>query len=160
MSRQYSGVASFKALFIYIVIVFTVAYLLDIPLVAWLLPRSYFGLIASIRMWAPFLGSIVVLRIIGVPLIDGLKMLGWRLGKIKYIPVGLAIPYILYGLGVALLYVAGYTPTNPLLVIAGIHGVKTVEAAMIRSAPTTYLIIQLVSAALAGLTVNAVLAVG
>ncbi len=160
MSRQHKVAVPFKALFVYIVIVFVAAYLLDTPLITGLLPRSYFGLLASIRMWAPFLGSVLALRIIGVPLVDGLKMLGWRLGKARYIPLGLSIPYILYGAGVVLLYMAGFSPTNPLLVIAGMPGVKPVEAAMIRSSPTAYLIIQLVSAALAGLTINAALALG
>ncbi len=160
MNQQYRVAVSLKALSIYVTITFATAYLLDAPLITGLLPKSYFGLLASIRMLMPFLGSIVALKIIGVPLIDGLKELGWRLGKIKYIPLGLAVSYILYGLGVAMLYVAGYSPENPLLVMASLPGVRPATAAMIRSAPIMYLIIQLVSASIAGLTINAALAIG
>ena len=160
MNQQIEAMMSLKALSIYVIITFTTAYLLDIPLITGLLPRSYFEFLASIRMLMPFLGSIVALRIIGVPIIDGLKDLGLRLGKIKYIPLGLAVPYILYGLGAAILYVAGYPPKNPLLVVTSLPGVSPATAAMIRSAPMMYLIIQLVSAAIAGLTINAALAIG
>ncbi len=160
MNQECRVAVSLKALSIYIIITFATAYLLDFPLITGLLHKSYFGLLASIRMLMPFLGSIVVLKIIGVSLIDGLKDLGLKLGKIKYIPLGLAVPYILYGLGVAILYVAGYMPKNPLLVMMSLPGVSPATAAMIRSAPIMYLIIQLVSASIAGLTINAALAIG
>ncbi len=154
------AIIPFRALAVYIITAFAAAYLLDLPLILGYLPTSYFGVVASIRMWMPFLASIAALRITGYSILPGLKSLGWRIGRIKYVVLGLATPYILYGLGVILLLIAGHHPENPLLVIASLPSVKPATAAMIRSAPTMYLLIQLVSVAIAGLTINAALALG
>jgi len=158
--NEHAESISLKQLMIYLTIAFTLSYLLDIPIIIGVLPKTYFGIIASIRMWMPFLATIIALKAGGARIIAGLKMIGWRLGKIKYIALGLAIPYILYGLGVLILYMMGYPPVNPLLVAVKLQGIHSATAALIRSAPNYYLALQLVSAAIAGLTINAFLALG
>ena len=150
-----------KALATYLIIAFGVAYLLDTPLITGVIPLKFFSIEAMIRMWAPTLGAVIALLACGIPLKEGLKSLGLRLGKLKYIPLGLAIPYIIFLVGVGVCYVMGYTPTNPAVTLLSNPSIpQQVKDLILKAGPNAFLLLQLVNAAVAGLTINAAVALG
>ncbi len=150
-----------KALTIYLIIAFGVAYLLDVPLIVGVVPLKFFGIEATIRMWAPTLGAVIALLACGAPLKEGLKSLGVRLGRLRYIPLGLAMPYIIFTLGIGVCYVMGYAPTNPMASLLSNPQVpQQLKDLVLKAGPEAFLVLQLVNAVLAGLTINAVVALG
>ncbi len=150
-----------KALTVYLIIAFGVAYLLDVPLIVGVIPLKFFGIEAVIRMWAPTLGAVIALLACGAPLKEGLKSLGIRLGKLAYIPLGLAMPYIIFLLGIGVCYIMGYAPTNPVVSLLGNPQVpQQLKDLILKAGPEVLLLLQLVSTTLAGLTVNAAVALG
>ncbi len=150
-----------KALAVYLAIAFGVAYLLDTPLIVGVIPLKFFGIEAIIRMWAPTLGAVIALLACGAPLKEGLKSLGVRLGKLAYIPLGLAMPYIIFLLGIGVCYVMGYAPTNPVVSLLGNPQVpQQLKDLILKAGPEAFLLLQLVNTVLAGLTVNAAVALG
>ncbi len=150
-----------KVLITYVLTSFSIAYLLDTPLITGYLPRTYFPLIATVRMWAPFTAVITSLWVCGVPIRGGLKYVGVRLGRLKYVPLALSIPYVIYLLGASICYLGGLEPTNPLLAITKELGKSAVIAsALIKANPLGFLALQLVMSGVAGVTINAVVALG
>ncbi len=150
-----------KALAVYVAVAFGAAYALDAPLIAGVVPLKYFGVEASIRMWMPFLGAVAALLVSGIPLKEGLKRLGVRLGRLAYLPLGLAIPYAIYLVGVGVCYAMGFKPVNPVEALLSAPQIpQHVRELILRAGPEAFLILQLVNAAIAGLTINALLALG
>ena len=159
--RESGGFLPMKALAVYLVTSFGAAYALDIPLVTGAVSLKYFGVEASVRMWVPFLGVVVALLACGVPLREGLKRLGVRLGRLAYLPLGLIMPYIIYLVGVGVCYLMGYAPVNPVeATLSNPQVPQQVKELILRSGPGVFLVLQLVNAAIAGLTINALLALG
>ena len=157
-----SGVSiPMKALAVYLITSFGAAYALDIPLVTGAVSLKYFRVEASVRMWVPFLGAVIALLACGVPLREGLKRLGVRLGRLAYLPLGLITPYIIYLVGAGVCYLMGYAPVNPVEALLSNPQVpQQVKELILRSGPEVFLVLQLVNAAVAGLTINAALALG
>jgi len=150
-----------KALIIYIAVAFGAAYLLDTPLIVGAIPLKFFEAEALIRMWMPALGAVAALLACGFPLKEGLKSLGVRLGRLRYIPLGLALPYVIYLLGVGVCYVMGYSPTNPVTSLLSNPQIPPqLRDLILKAGPEVFLMLQLVNAALAGLTINAAAALG
>ncbi len=159
--RESGGFLPMKALAVYLVTSFGAAYALDIPLVTGAVSLKYFSVEASVRMWVPFLGVVVALLACGVPLKEGLKCLGVRLGRLAYLPLGLIMPYIIYLVGVGVCYLMGYAPVNPVeAALSSPQVPQQVKELILRSGPGVFLVLQLVNAAIAGLTINALLALG
>jgi len=132
-----------------------------VPLIVGVIPLKFFGIEAIIRMWAPTLGAVIALLACGAPLKEGLKSLGVRLGRLRYIPLGLAMPYIIFTLGIGVCYVMGYAPTNPIVSLLNNPQVpQQLKDMILKAGPEVFLFLQLVNTVLAGLTINAAVALG
>lgn len=86
-------------------------------------------------------------------MLEGLRGYGLRTGDgrdcLKWMGMGLAVPYAIYGLGLALALAAGLPIVNPVSALGGTP-----------LGPEAELILLLITAAIAGLTANALVALG
>ncbi|HFC49124.1 MAG TPA: CPBP family intramembrane metalloprotease [Thermofilum sp.] len=153
------GKHSVRSVTIFMVVSFALAYLLDWTLILGIISISLFQFIALLRMYMPFLGVIAALTAEGKPLKRELIRLGTRLGKLKYLACAVAVPYIIYAIGVAIGYVAGWKAANPIEEI-----IKTLNLPGASEIPLSDLNVALASlllgSALSGVTINAAAAYG
>jgi len=84
--------------------------------------------------------------------LEGLKYIGLRIGKIKYLFIGWAIPYIFYGLGVILAIIVGFKVVNP--------AYKIPKLASLPIPSTMLILVALINSAIAGITINLAFALG
>ena len=153
------GKHTVRSVALFIAISYTSAYLLDLTLILGIINISLFQFIALLRMYTPFLGVIVALIAEGKPLKRELVRLGTRLGKLKYLACAVAVPYIIYAIGVAIGCAAGWRTANPLEEI-----VKMLNLPGTSEIPLSDLNVALVSlllgSAFSGATINAAAAYG
>lgn len=153
------GKHSVRSIMIFMVVSFALAYLLDLTLILGIISISLFQFIALLRMYMPFLGVIVALIAEGKPLKRELTRLGTRLGKLKYLACAIAVPYIIYAIGVAIGCAAGWRTANPVEEI-----IKTLNLPGTGEIPLSDLNVALASlllgSALSGATINAAAAYG
>ena len=150
-------VKGLAGLVVYLLVAFLPAYLLDAMLAFLRVPRVYAALLLVARMWLPFLGVVAALAATHEPILEGLKRVGLRLGDVRYIAVGVAVPYAIYALGVVVGVAMGFSPANPAEALLRRVGHRAVYELL---GPRAMLVLLLVNAAVAGLTVNAVAALG
>ncbi len=148
-----------KGLIVYLLTAFLAAPLLDSMLVYLHAPRVYTALLLVARMWLPFLGVIAAFAATRESILEGLKRIGLRLGDLRYVAVGLTVPYLIYAVGVAVCIAMGFSPANPAEAMLEAAG-RRLPGAYRLLGPQALLALLLVNAALAGLTVNAVAALG
>ena len=137
-------VPSGKAIAVYLVVAYVIAYVLELKAIS--MPYQLQMIILAAAMYAPFIGSLAALLVDHVPLGRGLRMLGLRKpGAWRWMIYPLPIVYAYIGLGAAILYAI-----NPGLVSANL-------SVLIRRG---YLQSVLLVAPLAGYTINMVFALG
>ena len=107
------------------------------------------------RMYAPFLGAVCAAIAMGVGVGRALREWGLRLGRARWIPVGIALPYAFYALAVLLAMAIGIEVTNPIYSVPQLQSL--LEAV---GSPSLVLAIALVNTVIAGSTINAFAALG
>ncbi len=165
MNKSILGITVFLA------VAFTLAYLLDYTILVPLLEQSrlqrqdilnigaqlLFTLFGAIRMYTPFIGVLVALKVMGYSLKKGLIAYGLRGGKAEYIIPAIAIPYAIYGLSILYALVMGYDIVNPAEKLRQLVMIKGVELPFTSE---TLLVIILLSNIFNGSTINALVAIG
>jgi len=153
------GERSVRSIMIFMVESFALAYLLDLTLILGIISISLFQFIALLRMYMPFLGVIVALIEEGKPLKRELTRLGTRLGKLKYLACAIAVPYIIYAIGVAIGCAAGWRTANPveeIIKMLNLQGTGEIPLSDLNVALASLLL----GSALSGATINAAAAYG
>lgn len=148
------GKCTVSSVVLFIIISYVLAYLLDLTLILGIVDISLFQFVALLRMYMPFLGVIAALIAEGKPLKRELVRLGTRLGELKYLVCAVAVPYIIYAIGVAIGCAAGWRTANPVKEI-----VETLNLPGASEIPLSDLNVALVSlllgSAFSGVTINA-----
>jgi len=145
-------IKNLQGLLVYIAVAYTIAYLMDIPVILKIVEMKYVPLILAARMYAPFLAVITVIVLTRKPILRELKELGIRLStkNLKYFFIGAGVPYAVYALGTLYAYLLGFRVVNPIaeLPLAKMFG------------PITVLITTLVGTYVAAITINTAFALG
>ena len=150
---EFNKAFNIKGFIIFVVIAYAIAFILDIPVVSGIVSSLSGKLVVlSCRMFAPTIATIIVFLVCGIPVLEGLKYIGLRIGKIKYLFIGWAIPYIFYGLGVILAIIVGFKVVNP--------AYKIPKLASLPIPSTMLILVALINSAIAGITINLAFALG
>lgn len=119
-------------------------------------PPIEFQLSLAARMFMPMLGVLLTLLLEKKPLIKSLKAYGLKIGRsstcMKWSLIGLALPYVAYGFGLGLASCLGFGVRNPIAELLGQDELPIGREFL--------LFLVLISAAIAGLTINAAFALG
>lgn len=153
------GKCALCSVVLFIIISYVLAYLLDLTLILGIIDISLFQFVALLRMYMPFLGVIAALIAEGKPLKRELVRLGTRLGKLKYLACAVAVPYIIYAIGVAIGCAAGWRTANPVEEIVKMLNL-TGTSEMPLSDLNVALAYLLLGSAFSGATINAAAAYG
>ena len=106
------------------------------------------------RMYAPFLGAVCA-AIVSRAGLGALRRWGLRLGRARWIPLGIALPYTFYALAIPLAMAVGITVTNP------IYSIPKLEYMLTKIPnPSLILALALVNTVIAGCTINTAAAIG
>jgi len=106
------------------------------------------------RMYAPFLGAVCA-AIVSRAGLGTLRRWGLRLGRARWIPLGIALPYTFYALAIPLAMAVGITVTNP------IYSIPKLEYMLTKIPnPSLILALALVNTVIAGCTINTAAAIG
>ncbi len=144
------------ALIAFLVIAFGIAYLIDfLALVPALRRHDRLAalILGVVRMYTPFLGAVVAVKILGLGIKKGLVRYGLRGGLAEYIIPGILAPYALYAISVVLGLATGKSLVNP---------VEALKALGFRLAIGGELALLLViaSSIINGSTINTIAAIG
>ncbi len=155
---------------IFLTIAFTLAYLLDCTILVPLLEQSknqqislntstqlLFTVFGVIRMYTPFIGVLVAVKVLGYSLKKGLIAYGLRGGKAEYIIPAIAIPYAIYGLSIIYALLAGYSIVNP---AEQLKQLPILQGKQIPFTSEVLLALILLSNIINGSTINAIVAIG
>jgi len=104
-------------------------------------------------MYTPFLGVLAAVKILGLGVKEGLARYGLRRGVAKYIVLGVATPYILYAISVALGLVVGVEIVDPVPALRSLGVELPVGGALA-------LALIVLSAVINGSTINTLAAIG
>ncbi len=112
-------------------------------------------LLGVARMYAPFVGAVAAAIAMGIGVGSALREWGLRLGKARWIPLGITLPYAFYSVAIPIALLAGITVTNP------IYSIPKLEymAEKIGSG-SLVLAIALINTVIAGSTINTIAALG
>ena len=164
---NYSGVLYLRSqvmsIVVYLTIAFIPAYLLDYSILIHAYKLSLttpeyaliFIALGIVRMYMPFVGTIIAIRVKGLGILRGLRQYGLRLGKLRYILLGSIVVLGIYALSVLFAILAQVKVVNPIMNIGRFGPLE-----LWGLNPLLSLIFLVVVALLAGLTVNAVAALG
>lgn len=142
----------------FIALAYMPAYLLDLALKAIIEAWGASGLLIQAvliaRMWIPGLAALMVARIHGERVVEGVRKWGLRVPGFWGVILAVAAPYVTYGLGAVLSLLLGFRLVNPVERVLKLMGVKP------RAPPLTLLAVQLAASGVMGATLNAAIALG
>ena len=145
------------ALIAFLVVAFGLAYLIDFVALIPALERKEVAevlLLGVARMYAPFVGVLAALKIMGRSVKEGLAGYGLRIGVLEYVVLGILVPYAIYAISVALGMIMGFEILNP---------IKSLRISLPRASSVgsgLLLILVIVSSVFSGSTINTLAALG
>ena len=141
---------------IYLTVAYAVAYALDF--IGYFSRVGFspagFYLLASVRMFAPFIGVVVASALGSSGVWSALTGYGmtFRGVKVRHVLAALGLPYLAYGVGVLYSLCLGFKVVNPAMMLP--------QNALNQITPSVLFTLMLLQALIAGLTVNAFFAFG
>ena len=143
-----------KNVIVYLVVAYSLAYLMDFIVYSTVGTLSVLlvQIIIGLRMFAPLTGVILVAKLNKFKVMDFLRRHGLGFGKHKYIVIALAVPYLVYAFSIVYAIVLGYRIVNPLKALIGEENIG-IDLNVLAW-------IEILAGIPAGLTVNALFALG
>ncbi len=142
-----------RNLIIYLIAAYGLAYLIDfiVYFTNGTLNDFLIQIVVSLRMFAPLTGVVLVARLNNFGIMDFLRKHGLGFGKHRYIVIALAVPYLIYAFSIVYAIISGYRIVNPLRALVKEDiGINLDILALI----------QILAGIPAGLTINALFALG